>query len=101
MISLVPQLLCLPARAGGGQGSPLCSERAPAFTQGCLSPSAAVAANAGLSCAVAVAEGGPCWLRGKERSQAGVGRSNAVCCVWTALMPEALTQMRLPKMSSQ
>lgn len=57
MISLVTQLICPPARAGGAQGSPSYSEKAPAFTHGCLST--------GLGCAVAVAEGGLCWLGGK------------------------------------
>lgn len=40
-----------------------------------LSPMAVSA----LGCAVAVAEGGLCWLGGKERSQAG--HSNAVLCL--------------------
>lgn len=48
-----------------------------------------------LGCAVAVAEGGLCWLGGKGEEPV------VLCCVWAALTSEALTQTRLPKTSGQ
>ena len=89
MISLVPGLLCLPGEA-----------LHPSLKELLLSARAVSAPLPLLQAALGWAvwllwQRGALLAGGKERTQAGVGCSNAVWCVWAALMPEALSQTRL------